>query len=35
VFFYDKQDERTLVIPTAQIVEMQHDGPKRKPNEDQ
>jgi hypothetical protein len=28
VFFYDRADSRTLIIPTAQIVEMEHDGPK-------
>jgi hypothetical protein len=35
VFFYDRKHTRTLVIPTAQIVEMKHDGPKGEPKEDQ
>jgi hypothetical protein len=33
VFFYDRKDTRTLVIPTAQIVEMEHNGPKSEPKE--
>ena len=35
VFFYDRKDTRTLVIPTAQIVEMEHDGPKGEPKDNQ
>ena len=35
VFFYDRKDTRTLVIPTAQIVEMEHDGPNGEPKENQ
>ena len=28
IFFYDRNDERTLIIPTTQIVKMEHKGPK-------
>ncbi len=35
VFFYDREDTQTLVIPTAQIVGMEHDGPKGEAKEDQ
>jgi hypothetical protein len=36
VFFYNREDTRTLVIPTDHIVEMEHDGPPTgKPKEDQ
>jgi hypothetical protein len=35
VFFYDRNDTRTLAIPTAQIVAMEHDGPQGEPKENQ
>ncbi len=33
MFFYDRKDTRTLVIPTAQIVEMEHNGPEGEPKD--
>jgi hypothetical protein len=35
VFFYDRKDTRTLVIPIAQIVEMERQGPKAESKEGQ
>jgi hypothetical protein len=33
VFFYDRKETKTLIIPSAQIVEIEHQGPKDEPQE--